>query len=433
VIRGGFGIFWDQLTSNEPGAEGDAGNVPINAVGTAYNVIGYNSITPGASGPVPFAMNNPNQPYPRTNQFSLGVQHEFTGDNRLSVSYVGNISQHLSRTRQFNMVPVGSTTMDVPALAGTPYCPGGVCDVQANLINETESANYFVPYQGYSTISLGELSASSNYESLQSEYRHTFNHGLTAQVAYTWSHMIDDGSNYGSDPNVDDSNMRRYYATSSLNRAQVLNMNYVYSLPFLKNASNHYLKNAFGGWQLSGITSFFTGTPNSIGCSISGLSTGIGANAMCNSLGPVKIQKGVDNNPTYGPTVQWFNPATVGQLQMSQLAANNEPGMFGYMGQNVLAGPGRNNWDIALHKDFTTPWFNGEHSTLQFRWETFNTFNHTQWKGVSAGCDSATLPGQPCSYSATGGAGGTTVNLGNGDVNSTWDPRIMQFALKFIF
>ena len=59
--------------------------------------------------------------------------------------------------------------------------------------------------------------------------------------------------------------------------------------------------------------------------------------------------------------------------------------MFGYMGRNMLRGPGRNNWDIALLKDFTAPWFKGEHSTVQFRWETFNTFNHTQWKGVSTG------------------------------------------------
>ena len=95
------------------------------------------------------------------------------------------------------------------------------------------------------------------------------------------------------------------------------------------------------------------------------------------------------------------------------------------MGRNLLQGPGRNNWDIALHKDFTAPWFKGEHSTVQFRWETFNTFNHTQWKGISSGCSSSTPPGQPCS--------GNQYNQGRGDVSSAWDPRIMQFALKFLF
>jgi hypothetical protein len=427
VIRGGYGMFFDQLTDNEPNAEGVAGNVPVNAVGTGYNIIGYGAIAPGASGPIQFGMINPNQPYPKTNQFSLGVQHEFTGNNRFSLSYVGNVSEHLSRTRQFDQIPDGSTTQTVPALAGTnPYCnENGVCNVQAALINLAVSPNYFLPYQGYSSISLGEMSAQSNYHSLQSEFRHEFGRGLTLQASYTWSHMIDDGSNYGADPGVDDSNMRRYYATSSLNRSQVMNINYVYKLPFLKNASRHYVRNGLGGWEVSGVTSFFSGPPVNFGCSIAGMGTGIAGNAMCNSLGPVKIAKGIDDNPIYGPMVRWFYPGSIGQLNVSQLSANGEPGMFGWMGLNTLTGPGRNNWDIALHKDFSTPWFNGEHSTVQFRWETFNTFNHTQWKSVSAGCSGATPPGQPCS--------GNQYNLGNGDVSGAWDPRIMQLALKFIF
>src|SRR5208337_512724 len=99
--------------------------------------------------------------------------------------------------------------------------------------------------------------------------------------------------------------------------------------------------------------------------------------------------------------------------------------------RNVLTGPGRNNWDLALHKEFRLPWWGKEGSILQFRWETFNTFNHTQWNGFNSGCsgapntDGTPAFGRPC--------GGTQYNLGNGEVNSAWDPRIMQFALKFIF
>jgi hypothetical protein len=293
------------------------------------------------------------------------------------------------------------------------------------MINETASSDFFVPYQGFNEMDMTEDSASSNYNALQAEWRHTFGRGLTLQTAYTWSHMLDDGSSQGADPNVDDSNMQRYWATSSLNRAQVLTINYVYDLPFLKNAHNHYVKNGFGGWQVSGISSFFTGQPANFGCSISGMGTGISASAMCNSLGPVKIQKGIDNNPTFGPVVQWYNPGTVGQLQTSQLNANGQAGMFGYMGLDTLTGPGRNNWDLALLKDFATPWFKGEHSIVQFRWETFNTFNHPEWQGIRSGCSSSTPAGFPCS--------GNTYDKGRGDVTSAWAPRIMQFALKFIF
>ncbi len=425
VIRGGYGMFYDQLTTNEPGAEGVAGNVPVNLVSNARDIIGYGSISPSAAGPAPFAMITANQQYPRTQQFSLGVQHEFRSDWRLSVSYVGNISQHLSRTRQFNMIPIGTTTKTAPALAGTQYCDvNGVCDVQASMINAAHPAVFFYPYQGWDTIGLTETSAASNYHSLQSELRHNFGHGLTMQTSYTWSHMIDDGSNYGSDPFVDDSNMRRYYATSSLDRRQVFNMNYVYELPFLKNASNHYVKNAFGGWRVSGITSFFSGPPVDMGCMPSGMSTGIGGNAYCNALAPIKVQKSVGNRAPYGPTAKWWDPSQVGMLSLDQLQANGQSGMFGYMGRNMLRGPGRNNWDVALHKDFLMPWFNGEHSTIQFRWETFNTFNHTQWKGFSSGCSGSTTPGTACTGSA---------NANTGFVSSDWGPRIMQLALKYIF
>jgi hypothetical protein len=146
---------------------------------------------------------------------------------------------------------------------------------------------------------------------------------------------------------------------------------------------------------------------------------------MCNSLGSLKIKKGSFNDPQFGPTPTWFDPSVVGQVTMDQLNANNQPGMFGTMGRNALTGPGRNNWDMALLKDFRAPWFGAEHSDIQFRWETFNTFNHRQWQSVQAGCGGTTPFGAPCS--------GIANNLGNGYVTSAWPSRIMQLGLKFIF
>jgi hypothetical protein len=131
------------------------------------------------------------------------------------------------------------------------------------------------------------------------------------------------------------------------------------------------------------------------------------------------------NDPQFGPTPSWFDPNVIAQPELSQLYFNGEPGMFGYMGRNVLTGPGRNNWDMALMKNFQVPWFSGEHSTMQFRWETFNTFNHPQWKSINAFCGGNTPPGEPCS--------GNLNNLGNGEVSGAWQPRIMQLALKLIF
>jgi hypothetical protein len=169
----------------------------------------------------------------------------------------------------------------------------------------------------------------------------------------------------------------------------------------------------------------FTGLPIGFySCGIAGLSSGIGQGVTCNSLGPVKIHKGVYDDPTFGPTPTWFDPNMVGQITLPQLYANNEPGMFGYMGRNALTGPGRNNWDIGLFKQLSLPWFGTEHSNLQFRLETFNTFNHPQWNGINSFCSSLTLPGQPCSGSN---------NIGNAEVTSDWPARIIQLSLKLIF
>ena len=95
------------------------------------------------------------------------------------------------------------------------------------------------------------------------------------------------------------------------------------------------------------------------------------------------------------------------------------------MGRNVLTGPGRNNWDLGLHKNVQTPWFGNEHATLQIRFETYNTFNHPQWDSVNVSCGGNTPAGTPCS--------GTANNLGNGYVNGTWPARNLQLGMKFLF
>jgi hypothetical protein len=280
---------------------------------------------------------------------------------------------------------------------------------------------------------------------LQADFRHTTGYGLTLQAAYTWAHLIDNSTSayfvYGTNASVDANyNLNRWKGTSDLSRTHVLELNYVYSLPFFKNSHNGFARQALGGWQVSGITSMFTGEPVDFGCGVSGYSTGIGGGVRCNTLGPVKINKSNYNEPNFGPIVRWFDPSVVAQPLQSQLLANNEPGMFGYMGRNVLTGPGRNNWDLALHKNFEFPWFKGEHSTLQFRLETFNTFNHPQWRYINAGCngDPTTVgvdaQGNPITAPAFGvGCGGNARNAGNGEVSSAWAPRNIQLGMKFIF
>jgi hypothetical protein len=443
VIRGGYGIYYEIGNGNESNTEGAEGNPPISLTPAVFNISGYQSIVPGALAPISTVALPYHEPWGSMQQFSLGIQHEFPANNLLSVGYVGSLGRHLARTRALDQIPIGVGTMNVPALAGViPGCDAaGNCNVQEILINNEVPNIYFLPYRGYSDIAMKENTAVSNYSALQVGFRHPFGRGLTLQGSYTWSHTIDDASSTFFRSDVDDSNLSRWRATSDLNRAQLLAMNYVYTLPLFKNAANRFARSALGGWQVSGITSFFTGTPIDVGCGIQGYGNGIGTGLLgvglpgtglrCNPLAPFKVKKGVDDDPQFGPTPTWFDGNTFAQPLEAQLRADGEPGMFGYMGRNPLTGPGRNNWDMALLKNFQVPWFGREHSTVQFRWETFNTFNHPQWQGVNISCtgspnlDGSPAFGRPC--------GGHDYNLGNGQVSSAWPPRIMQFALKLIF
>jgi hypothetical protein len=447
VVRGGYGLYFESGNGNEAQTEGGEGNPPVSLSPSGFNILGYSNIVPGAIGPTGYTAIPYSQGWPYVQQFSLGVQHEFSGNNLLSVGYVGSLGRKLARNRIISQIPIGVTTQNVPVLANAnaPGSPNyiadktglglstscdasGNCPVQGILINQVEPSAFFQLFTGYNNIQQKENTAVSSYHSLQVNFRHTFGHGLTFQAVYTWSHAIDNTTSTYQETqgSINDYNLSRWKGTSALNRTNVVQLNYVYELPFFKSSSNKFVKGAFGGWEVSGITSFFSGEPTDFNCGVSGFSSGIGNGYRCNTAGPVKIHKTVANEPGYGPTLQWWDPNTVTQPLASQLLANNEPGMFGTMGRNVLTGPGRNNWDMALLKTFQLPWFGGEHSNLQFRWETFNTWNHTQYQYVNNGCNGNTPFGVSCGSSKYG-------NASNGFVNSVWAPRVMQFGLKFFF
>jgi carboxypeptidase family protein len=441
VIRGGYGVYFEMGNGNEAQAEGGEGNPPIALSPSNFNVTGYQNIQPvyvngtyaAPLGPTGYTSWPYNQKWGSEQQFNLGMQHEFSGNNLLTLAYVGTLGRHLARNRNISQIPIGVGTMNVPALANAnQYCDAqGNCDVQNVLINQLEPTTFFQRFRGYNNIGQKENTAVSSYHSLQANFRHAFGHGLTLQTVYTWSHAIDDSSSTYFQSGVNDYDLKRWRDTSDLNRTQVLTTNYIYELPFFKSSSSSVLRQALGGWSISGITSFFTGQPVDFGCGVAGFGTGIGQSVRCNSLGPVKIAKHIDVDPQFGPTPAWFLPQNVAQPFQAQLRADGEPGMFGYQGRNFLTGPGRNNTDLALLKDFSTPWFRGEHSKLQFRLETFNTFNHPQWQFINAGCNGdANANGSP----AFGrNCAGNEHNLGNGQVNSAWPSRIMQLGLKFIF
>jgi Carboxypeptidase regulatory-like domain len=442
-IRGGIGVYYEPGNGNDANTIGLEGNAPTTLAPTLLHLTSYQLTVASGGGAagigaasirtIPYFQKNP-----AITQMNLDVQHEFPGNNLVTIAYVGTLGRHLDTGRDVNQVPIGLGNVNVPALASGNggFCDAaGNCNVQQLLIHGNDNA-YFRPYQSYRTIFSKQFTAVSSYNALQTNFRHTVGHGLTLQAAYTWSHMIDNATSSYFATYVDDNyDMNRWKATSDLNRAQVLELNYIYDLPFFKHSQYAVARQALGGWRISGITSFFTGTPQDFSCGIDGYANGIGNGVRCNSAGSVKIHKStyVDSDPntadpSIGPRLRWFDPSTFAQPEYLQLLANGQSGMFGYMGRNPITGPGRNNWDLALFKEVSLPWFRGEHSTLQIRWETFNSFNHPQWNDVSIGCNGT---GGIAAFGRT--CGGDTYNAYNGLVDSTWAPRQMQLGMKFLF
>ena len=67
------------------------------------------------------------------------------------------------------------------------------------------------------------------------------------------------------------------------------------------------------------------------------------------------------------------------------------------------------NWNISLFKGF--PLTSKEGPRFELRFESFNTFNQTQWNQIDTGLTDSKF----------------------GQVTSTYDPRVLQFGGKFLF
>ena len=105
------------------------------------------------------------------------------------------------------------------------------------------------------------MAANSSYNALQVAF-HRHVGRLSFDLAYTWSHSLDDSSDYASGNFVDSYNYRLNCASSDFDQRQILNLGYVYDLPFFTEKG--LVHTLLGGWQWSGLTTWQTGTPFSV-------------------------------------------------------------------------------------------------------------------------------------------------------------------------
>ena len=186
ILRAGGGIFYERIGGNEEYNMGQS-NTPFAYTSAPTNVYLDNpatSYTSGLTASVPYfpaTMTTVDRLYkvPTSAQWSIGIQQQLRENSVLTMTYVGNSNYHQSEG-----ININTLAQNDPNRLGV--C-GGICGYTGAALNP----NLYRQYLGWSTIAPMEMSANSNYNSLQVTVRATAWKNLTFNTAYTWSHAFD--------------------------------------------------------------------------------------------------------------------------------------------------------------------------------------------------------------------------------------------------
>jgi hypothetical protein len=378
VLRGGFGVFYDLISGNETQFYG-VSLPPISQITSINNTAPVPTYRVQDMYPAPefVPSTSPNTAIPidRTPyiyQYNLNLEHEFKRV-LLEVGYVGSTGHKLNRRFMNNLGSPGLGSPDPRR-----------------------------PIQGYGDILTSQNDGWSNYNGLNLKVEKPFSKGLLLLASYTYGKHLDIG---GPDEYVHHTwfGAKDLRGPASIDTRQRLVLSYVYQLPV--GRGKRALSNAQGavdrlvsGWQLTGITTFNSGHPQTptVGTDWAHIGNRRMQPAVC--IGPVNdsaLRSNIRKQPTLYP---YFNVNNV---------LLPEEGTMGDCGRGTVVGPGVNNWDLGLLKDTKVT----ERVSIQFRAEFFNAWNHSQFGGLD------------------------TVFLDSTFGRITWarPPRDIQFGMKILF
>ena len=341
---------------------------------------------------------------PYTMSANLTIERQLTANTLLSVGYIGSLSRHLLAVHSVspgNPALCLSLSQQQAVAPGTPLCgPFGenLVYTRANgtVLNGTRS-----PYPNtIGTDAVYENMGNANYNSLQTSLKRTAGR-LTFLASYTYGKSMDWASSIQEQVNPFD--FRREYAISAFDLKHNFVFSYNYELPIEKlfRASNRLTQ----GWSISGVTRYSTGLPVTF--------QSFGDNAL------VQVQNNGVNSvsidlPNYNPNLGSLNinhdPRQNPLALNTKLFSPNPLGTFGNSSRRFFYGPGINNYDMAVHKATKIT----ESTSLEFRFETFNTFNHAQFDGA-------------------GSVDGNRDNATFGQILKSQPGRVSQAALKLQF
>jgi hypothetical protein len=331
-------------------------------------------------------------PSPMTTHWNLAIERQIR-NWMLSGSYLGNVTRHLYGTQPLNhpgYIPGGPCTLN-----GVTYNP---CSTTANIDQRRRfMLDKSIPLQTaqlYGPLNKIEAGGTANYNGLVLSVQRRAG-GLTTSANYTWSHCISDwwyntaNSGTGTQTWLNPNN--RNYDRGNCDvgredRRHVFNFTNVIATPAFSNPT---LRVVGSGWRLSTIFRVMSGAYMTVLSGVDRELTGT------RNQRPNQVLANVYGDKTIG---NYFNPAAFAQPAL---------GTLGNLGRASITGPGAWQFDAAVTRTFQLR----ETQKLEFRAEAFNVTNGFRMNDPNLTLSSATF----------------------GQVTSARDPRIMQFALKYLF
>ena len=340
VIRGGYGIFYDGLFTN----------ILDNTAGSSPNAVAFTQVVSTGRGLANAstalasaqAVLNPlggvttvasNMVNPLTHQWNLDIQRELPGGVIVTAAYVGTRGEHLFESQAFNPKVNGGARMN----------------------------------PNFGPVTVRDNAGDSIYHGGQLTVERKFSHGLLLHGAYTYSKLLDDGSDVfgptgGNTINRNDFSQNPLCqkcdrGPSIFDVRHRLVASYIWDLPYIHNSSNLFtgvVKAITRDWTISGTTTAqtgFAGTPF-LGVDING-------------DGSVFNDRPIIVDPSKGK----FDPARYGAPPKTSPYA-------GTVGRGSLELPGFQNWDFAVQRSIKMPIWKLEGQRLTLRGEAFNVFNH---------------------------------------------------------
>lgn len=386
VLRGGFGVYYDL------GSAGATSGYPLNAynflLGVPFPLSAADAARPPITIPTSLPVtslvlsNAQDLKLPYTLQWNVALEQSLGTHQSLSVSYVASAARRLLTTQNLNQ-PAG-------------YYYGGPRP------NPNFSDMYFT-WNG----------PTSDYDSLQMQYKARFTRGLQALVNYTWSHAIDEVSNdvgYGS----------LFRGNADFDVRHNLSAAVTYNLPSPSAAP--VLSQAFGNWFVDGIVHAQSGRP----VNVSGGTSAVGG--MYVSVRPDVIpgQPFYINDPTV-PGGRRFNSAAF-TAPPDNPDYPGVPLRQGNFGRNVLRELPLAQVDLGLGRTFklTEKW------KLQFKGELFNIFNHPMFGHYGTSYLSPSTFGVPTT-TLRDALSSSSYGLGLNSLYQMGGPRSIQMSLKLMF